>query len=122
MERFDGLAVLATNLKQNLDEAFARRLTFTVDFPFPEQARPAPVGEALWPPRAPRAADVDLDWFAREFRLSGGAIRNIVIAAAHLAADEGQAISRTTLLHATRREFQKVGKNLGNSPSHAEAA
>jgi len=113
MERFDGLAVLATNLKQNLDEAFARRLTFTVNFPFPEQAQRRQLWEALWPPRAPRAADVDLDWFAREFRLSGGAIRNIVIAAAHLAADEGQAISRTTLLHATRREFQKVGKNLG---------
>jgi len=113
MERFDGLAVLATNLKQNLDEAFARRLTFTVNFPFPEQSDRRRLWEALWPPLAPRADDVDLDWFAREFRLSGGAIRNTVLAAAHLAADEGQAITRAHLLRATRREFQKLGKNIG---------
>jgi len=115
MESFDGLAVLATNFKQNLDEAFARRLTFTVNFPFPEQAERRVLWEALWPPRAPRAEDVDLDWFAREFRLSGGAIRNTVLAAAHLAAHEGQPIARAHLLHATRREFQKLGKNIGAS-------
>jgi len=113
MESFDGLAVLATNFKQNLDEAFARRLTFTINFPFPEQADRHRLWEALWPPRAPRGADVDLEWFAREFRLSGGAIRNTVLAAAHLAAEEGQAIGRAHLLHATRREFQKLGKSIG---------
>ena len=113
MERFDGLAILSTNLKQNLDEAFARRLTFTVNFPFPEQAERRQLWETVWPPRAPRASDVDLDWFAREFRLSGGGIRNVVLAAAHLAAGEGQTIGRAHLLHAVRREFQKVGKSIG---------
>ncbi|HEU4653438.1 MAG TPA: ATP-binding protein [Steroidobacteraceae bacterium] len=112
MEQFDGLAILATNLKQNLDEAFARRLTFTVNFPFPEAAERHKLWEQLWPPRAPRHADVDLDWFAREFRLSGGNIRNTVLAAAHLAAADGKVITREHLLHATRREFQKLGKNL----------
>lgn len=113
MERFDGLAVLATNLKQNLDEAFARRLTFSINFPFPETAERRRLWEALWPPRAPRADDVDFDWFAREFRLSGGAIRNTVLAAAHLAAENAQPISRAHLMHAARREFQKLGKNIG---------
>jgi SpoVK/Ycf46/Vps4 family AAA+-type ATPase len=112
MEQFDGLAILATNLKQNLDEAFARRLTFTVNFPFPEAAERHKLWEQLWPPRAPRHEDVDLGWFAREFRLSGGAIRNTVLAAAHLAAADGKVITREHLLHATRREFQKLGKNL----------
>jgi ATP-dependent 26S proteasome regulatory subunit len=112
MEQFDGLAILATNLKQNLDEAFARRLTFTVNFPFPEEAERCLLWETLWPPRAPRADDVDLAWFAREYRLSGGNIRNTVMAAAHLAAADGKVVTRAHLLHATRREFQKLGKNL----------
>ena len=101
MEQFDGLAILATNLKQNLDEAFARRLTFTVHFPFPEEVERRRLWEQLWPPRAPRAADVDLDWFAREYRMSGGNIRNTVMAAAHLAAADGQVI--TASIWFTRR-------------------
>lgn len=83
-EQLDGLAILATNLKQNLDETFARRLTFTVNFPFPEKAERRLLWEILWPPRAD---DVDLAWFAREVRLSGGNIRNTVTTAAHLAAN-----------------------------------
>ena len=118
MEQFDGLAILATNLKQNLDDAFARRLTFTVHFPFPEEAERRQLWESLWPPRAPRADDVDLAWFAREYRLSGGNIRNTVMAAAHLAAADGKIVTRAHLLHATRREYQKLGKNLA-LPSEA---
>ena len=110
MEQFDGLAVLATNLRQNLDEAFTRRLTFAVNFPFPEAVERERLWEALWPPLAPRADDVDLAWFAREHRLSGGHIRNAVLAAAHLATADGTAITRAHLLHATRREFQKMGR------------
>ena len=112
MEQFDGIAILATNLKQNLDEAFARRLTFTVNFPFPEAAERKLLWASLWPPRAPRAADVDLEWFATEYRLSGGNIRNTILAAAHLAAADGCVVTRTHLLHATRREFQKLGKSI----------
>jgi AAA+ superfamily predicted ATPase len=112
MEQFDGLAILATNLKQNLDEAFARRLTFSVNFAFPEAAERRRLWDALWPPRAPRGDDVDLAWFAQEYRLSGGNIRNTVLAAVHLAAANGQVVSRDHLQHATRREYQKLGKNI----------
>jgi SpoVK/Ycf46/Vps4 family AAA+-type ATPase len=122
MEQFDGLAVLATNLKQNLDEAFARRLTFTVTFPFPEEPERRKLWEQLWPPRAPRAEDIDLAWFAREFRLSGGNIRNAVMAAAHLAAADGKMVTHDHLMHATRREFQKLGKNLVHSVAGGRAA
>lgn len=112
MEQFDGLAILATNMRQNLDEAFVRRLTFSMSFPFPETAERERLWEALWLPGAARADDIDLAWFAREFRLSGGNIRNTVLAAAHLAAADGKVVTRDLLLHATRREFQKLGKNL----------
>ena len=112
MEQFDGLAILATNLKQNLDDAFARRLTFSVNFAFPEATERRRLWSALWPPRAPRADDVDLDWFAQEYQLSGGNIRNTVLAAVHLAAGNGEVVSREHLLHATRREYQKLGKTI----------
>jgi SpoVK/Ycf46/Vps4 family AAA+-type ATPase len=113
MEQFDGLAILASNLKQNLDEAFARRLTFSVNFPFPEQPQRRELWESLWPPKAPRGADIDFDWLAREYRLSGGHIRNALLAAAHLAAADGRIVTRAHVLHATRREFQKLGKSIG---------
>jgi SpoVK/Ycf46/Vps4 family AAA+-type ATPase len=112
MEQFEGLAILATNLKQNLDEAFARRLTFSVNFSFPEASERRRLWDALWPPLVPRADDVDFDWFAQEYQLSGGNIRNTVLAAVHLAAANGKIVSRDHLLHATRREYQKLGKNL----------
>jgi AAA+ superfamily predicted ATPase len=112
MEQFDGLAILATNLKQNLDDAFARRLTFSVNFSFPEATERLRLWGALWPKRAPRADDIDLGWFAQEYQLSGGNIRNTVLAAVHLAAANGQVVSREHLLHATRREYQKLGKNI----------
>jgi AAA+ superfamily predicted ATPase len=112
MEQFDGLAILATNLKQNLDDAFARRLTFSVNFAFPEASERRRLWDALWPSLAPRGDDVDLDWFAQEYALSGGNIRNTVLAAVHLAAGNGQVVSREHLLHATRREYQKLGKTI----------
>ena len=112
MEQFDGLAILATNLRQNLDEAFARRLTFCVNFAFPEVGERARLWQSLWPAHAPRADDVDLDWFAREFALSGGNIRNAILAAIHLAAAGGSIVTREHVMHATRREYQKLGKNI----------
>jgi len=55
---------------------------------------------------------VDLDWFAREFALSGGNIRNAILAAIHLAAAGGSIVTREHVMHATRREYQKLGKNI----------
>ena len=72
METFDGLAVLATNLRANVDEAFARRLDMVVDFPSPD----VPLRRALWDrclaAGVPRAEDLDLDFCAQAFELSGG--------------------------------------------------
>ena len=88
MERFDGLAILTTNLRANLDEAFTRRIDVIVDFPMPQEA----AREALWrmhlPPRLPLASDLDLAFMARRFELSGGNIRNICMTAAYLAAED----------------------------------
>jgi SpoVK/Ycf46/Vps4 family AAA+-type ATPase len=110
MEVYDGVAILATNLRANLDDAFTRRLQFSVHMPFPEEAYRLRIWRTLFPPGVPRAADVDLELLARRFRLAGGNIRNVIVSAAYLAAADGRAVTMVHLLHATRRELQKMGR------------
>jgi hypothetical protein len=110
MDEYEGLSVLATNLKQNLDEAFARRLSFIIDFPFPDEESRLRIWRAMWPADVPLSDDVDLAYVARTFRMSGGSIKNVAVAAAFLAAGRGTTVQTVDLVRATRREFQKMGK------------
>jgi hypothetical protein len=110
MEEYDGAVILATNLKMNLDDAFLRRMHFVVDFPEPDEDDRHLIWQRSLPDSLPLAKDVDLPLLARRYKLSGGSIRNIVLAAAFLAAEEGQGVAMSHLLHATRRELQKQGK------------
>jgi ATP-dependent 26S proteasome regulatory subunit len=113
MEAYDGLTVLATNLRANLDEAFTRRLQFAVDFPFPEEEDRLRIWRTLFPVEVPRAADIDFGVLARRYKLAGGNIRNIIVGAAFLAAADGGAVTMEHLLHGTRRELQKMGRLVG---------
>ncbi|HEX4214919.1 MAG TPA: ATP-binding protein [Candidatus Dormibacteraeota bacterium] len=110
MELFEGIAVLATNLRSNLDEAFARRLDALIDFPDPEEEDRLRLWERCLGTEAPRSEDVDLAFFARAFRLSGGNIRNIVLTAAYAAAQDDGPIGMTHLVLATQREYRKLGR------------
>jgi SpoVK/Ycf46/Vps4 family AAA+-type ATPase len=110
MESYDGVTVLATNLRANLDDAFSRRLQFAIDFPFPDEAYRLRIWQALFPPDVPRAPDLDLPLMARRFKLAGGNIRNIIISAAYLAAADGGVVGMPHLLHGARRELQKMGR------------
>lgn len=110
MEAYDGVTILATNLRANLDEAFTRRLHAIIDFPFPDAAQRLRIWQALLPTTAPMGRDVDLDVLARRFKMAGGSIRNVWVAAAYLAAANGGVIGMSHLLHATRRELQKLGR------------
>lgn len=112
MEEYEGIAILATNLRQNLDEAFIRRLAFTVHFPFPDEPSRLRIWQGLWPAALPLAADVDLAFLAGQYPLSGGNIKNIALAAAFQAAADGRPVSMAHLLQAVRREYQKLGKPL----------
>jgi SpoVK/Ycf46/Vps4 family AAA+-type ATPase len=111
MESYRGVAILATNMRQQIDDAFLRRLTFTVIFPLPEREDRRRIWEAVWPPELRRGADVDLSRLAT-VKLTGGNIKNIVLAAAHLAAAEGRAVVMADVVHAIRREYQKLGKQM----------
>lgn len=110
MEAYDGVTILATNLRANLDEAFTRRLQFAVDFPFPEEEYRLRIWQTLFPPTLPRAADVDFGLLAGRFRLAGGNIRNVIVSAAYLAAADGRQVTMEHLLHGVRRELQKMGR------------
>ncbi|HYN69611.1 MAG TPA: ATP-binding protein [Candidatus Eisenbacteria bacterium] len=110
MEQFEGMAILTTNLRANVDEAFLRRLDMIVDFPMPE----APDRERLWRnhlrPELPQVDDLDLEFMARSFRLAGGNIRNVAVGAAFLAAEAGRAVSMIDLVRETEREYRKLGR------------
>jgi SpoVK/Ycf46/Vps4 family AAA+-type ATPase len=111
MEEHEGVAILATNLRQHLDDAFARRLSSVVEFPFPDVADRERIWRASIPAAAPLADDVDLGRLAREVRLAGGNIKNISLAAAFVAAADGQVIRMDHLWHAAHREFGKLGRS-----------
>jgi hypothetical protein len=112
MESFDGLAVLATNLRANIDDAFTRRLDAIVDFPMPDADRRRRLWDQCLGPYMPRGDDLDLDFCARAFEFSGGAIRSVVVTAAYLAAEKGGSVGMGELITAVQREYRKLGRLL----------
>jgi ATPase family associated with various cellular activities (AAA) len=110
IEHYEGVVILATNLRQNMDEAFTRRIRFIVEFPFPEADSRLRIWRTLFPPQAPVSADLDLGLLARQLPVAGGSIKNIVLHAAFLAAADGGVIDRRHVLRGARLEFEKIGK------------
>lgn len=109
LEAFDGIAVLTTNLRANIDEAFTRRLDLVVDFPFPDDGQRL----ALWRSclaATPCADDLGLDVCAKEFELSGGAIRSAAVTAGYLAAGRGGPVTAADVRAGARREYRKMGR------------
>lgn len=115
LEMYEGVAILATNLRQNLDEAFTRRLSFLIDFPFPEKEYRHRIWESHFPAEAPLGRDVSIDELADRYPLAGGNIRNAALAAAYLAAADGGTITMAHIRSAIRREHQKMGRLLDDT-------
>lgn len=109
IEAYRGLAILTTNLKENLDAAFLRRLRFIVDFPIPDAENRLTIWTRMFPEEAPVAEDVDVSLLARQLPLSGGNIEQSVINAAFKAAENGGVIRMSHLVAATRAELAKMG-------------
>jgi hypothetical protein len=110
MESFDGLAILSTNMRANLDEAFLRRLDAVIDFPMPDPEHRRVLWERCLSPAMPRGNDLDLEFCARRFELSGGNIRSIAITAAYSAAGSGQPVAMLDLVRSIHREYRKLGR------------
>lgn len=110
MEEYTGIVILATNLNQNLDDAFARRLHFKLEFPFPEKKQRELIWRGMFPAGAPLDPDMDYDFMAEKFILAGGNIKNIALNAAFYAAHEGCPIGMKQIMLAAKREYLKLGK------------
>ncbi|MFB7863242.1 AAA family ATPase [Streptomyces sp. NPDC056069] len=110
MESFDGIAVLTTNLRANLDEAFTRRLDVIADFPVPDAAQRLALWERCLGDRLPRADDLDLVFCAERFELAGGNIRACAVTAAYAAAAAGGSLTMAQLVTAVAEEYRKLGR------------
>lgn len=107
LDGFEGLAVLTTNLRNNIDAAFIRRLDFVVEFPLPSETERRDLW-ALHLPAERLGACVDLDVLARLYPIPGGWIRNAALAAAFVAAAAGDRIRQAHLVASVRREYEKA--------------
>jgi SpoVK/Ycf46/Vps4 family AAA+-type ATPase len=115
VEEYAGVVILATNLRQNIDEAFMRRIHVLVEYPFPEAEARFKIWQGMFPADLERPPDADIQALAERFRLSGGSIKNIVIDAAFRALaeageDQSPVITVPHLVLGTARQYQLLGK------------
>lgn len=112
VEAYDGVSVMATNYKHNIDPAFFRRMKFIVEFQFPDPETRYILWNTTIPKNTPLAEDVDVRFLADRFEFVGGNIKNCILNAAFLAAADGSGdeVHMKHYLQAIRYEFVKTGK------------
>lgn len=115
MERFKGLAILATNRQKDIDEAFRRRLRYIVEFPMPDVRERHSLWTTMLPPGVD-ARDVDVDFLARQFPLAGGHIRSIILNACLQSAGGSPGtqprLTMERVIVAVQREYDKLGRSV----------
>jgi AAA+ superfamily predicted ATPase len=111
IETFDGVSILASNLRDNIDDAFARRFESVIYFPMPRPEERAQLWRQGFSPKAKLDSSVDLDKLARDHALSGGGIMNVIrYASLQALKGSGRPLTAEDILHGIRREFAKEGK------------
>ena len=110
MDEYDGMVILATNFRKNIDEAFSRRMHFALEFPVPDEPDRNRIWHSIFPLETPLDSTIDFNFMAKQFRITGGNIKNIALGAAFLAAQNGNVIDMLNIIRATKREYQKIGK------------
>ena len=118
MEEYSGIVILATNMKQNLDEAFVRRMRFIIHFPFPNDDDRERIWHKVFPGNAPLGEDVNFRWLSRKLKIAGGNIKNISLRAAFLAVERNGQIGMDCVIEAAKRESEKIGKIDGLADLH----
>lgn len=111
MEEYDGIVILATNYKKNIDEAFMRRIRYLVEFTLPVEEIRRQIWKSSFAPEVP-LEDVDFDYLARQFEFAGGNIKNIVLNAVFKAASENKPVGMMHILESIRVENLKMGKKM----------
>ncbi|WP_246741610.1 ATP-binding protein [Bradyrhizobium aeschynomenes] len=111
IESFDGIAILASNLRDNIDDAFARRFESVIYFPVPRPEEREQLWRQGFSPKAQFAGDLDLSKIARDYTLSGGSIMNVIrLASLQSLKDNGRPIGRDDLVAAIKSEMIKEGR------------
>jgi len=111
IETFDGIAILASNLRENLDDAFTRRFESVIYFPLPRPEERLLLWQRGFSPKATLDEDVDLDEVSRDHDLSGGTIMNVIRYVSILSLEDGQRpITMDDIFRGIRRELAKEGK------------
>jgi SpoVK/Ycf46/Vps4 family AAA+-type ATPase len=116
IEEHEGAVILASNLGKNIDTAFSRRMHYVVEFPLPDESHREQLWRRMFPAEAPLGKDVDFAFLSKQFPLPGGDIRNVVLDAAFLAAQDGRVVGMQHMVCALARQVLKQGK----APSPAE--
>lgn len=111
MEAYEGITILATNLFHHFDEAFKRRLKMIVEFPLPDEKDRKRLWQTMLPSEM-KVGEIDFDYLAKQFELSGSNIRNILLHSAFLAAAKGKCMDMEEIIPAIKNEYAKNGKNL----------
>ncbi len=110
LETFDGVVLMSTNLINNIDEAFMRRINYVVRFPFPDAKQRLILWKSMFPKEMPTDEGIDFEYLAERFEFSGGIIKNTVMSAAFLAAEEESPVGMPHLLKAVRKQLAKQGR------------
>jgi len=109
MEEHEGIVILASNFKKNIDGAFLRRMDFAIEFPLPDENSRRKIWRNIFPHDTPLGDNVDFG-FLSKFKITGGNIKNVALSAAFLAAGDSGVVEIEHIVRATKREFQKIGK------------
>ncbi len=112
MEEYEGMVILATNLVDQIDDAFRRRIKFMIPFRFPDVETRKKLWHSLIPDKTPLEDGIDLDFFAETFELSGSQIKEILWNAAYIAVSDQKPLGNEQLKEATMWNYMKYGKQL----------
>ena len=115
IESFNGVILLATNLKENIDEAFTRRFQSVIHFPVPDKSQRFKLWKNILGNQMPKADDIDLMHMSENYELAGGSIINAVRFGALMAVQRknGEAkLTQSDLIEGISRELKKQGKSI----------
>ena len=115
MEEYNGITIMTTNFLENIDKAFFRRISYVVHFAFPNSSARKEIWEKIYPSSMPLSKDVDFNFLARQFEISGGSIKNIALNSAFMAAAESKKIEMKHIIKAIEYEVKKQGKMVSKS-------
>ena len=115
IEEYSGVSILATNVMQNFDSAFKRRMTFMIPVEQPDEGTRLLLWQKIFPRETPLEADVDFGVFARKAELTGSSIKSAAVAAAYRAAAEHRKVRNQDLVEAVDFEYRRTGRmGIGN--------